>query len=123
MSSATSSTGRHRKAKPMSLAVRRAFIIAAVPVTGALLSAPSALAADKSTKTTTTAQSAAADGLDPAEQRIAENLNTRAQNPSLGDTFSGIVLDSASDKVIWGHDADTALMPASNAKLATATAR
>ncbi|MFD0499976.1 MULTISPECIES: D-alanyl-D-alanine carboxypeptidase/D-alanyl-D-alanine endopeptidase [Streptomyces violaceusniger group] len=122
MSSATSSTGRHRKAKPMSLAVRRAFIIAAVPVTGALLSAPSALAADKSTKTTTTAQSAAADGLDPAEQRIAENLNTRAQNPSLGDTFSGIVLDSASDKVIWGHDADTALMPASNAKLATATA-
>ncbi|MBI0298212.1 D-alanyl-D-alanine carboxypeptidase/D-alanyl-D-alanine-endopeptidase [Streptomyces sp. PRKS01-29] len=122
MSSATSSSGRHRKAKPMSLAVRRAFIVAAVPVTGALLSAPSALAADKSTKTTAAAQSVAADGLDPAEQRIAENLNTRAQNPSLGDTFSGIVLDSASDKVIWGHDADTALMPASNAKLATATA-
>ncbi|MFE1931086.1 D-alanyl-D-alanine carboxypeptidase/D-alanyl-D-alanine-endopeptidase [Streptomyces sp. NPDC059474] len=124
MSSANSSNGRHRKAKPMSLAVRRAFIIAAVPVTGALLSAPSALAADKSTKTTTTtaAQSVADDGLDPAEQKIADNLNTRAQNPNLGDTFSGIVLDSASDKVIWGHDADTALMPASNAKLATATA-
>ncbi|WP_240529043.1 D-alanyl-D-alanine carboxypeptidase/D-alanyl-D-alanine-endopeptidase [Streptomyces antioxidans] len=105
----------------MSLAVRRAFIVAAVPVTGALLSAPSALAADKSAKTTTAAQSVAAEGLDPAERRIAEHLNARAQDPSLGDTFSGIVLDSASDKVIWGHDADTALMPASNAKLATAT--
>ncbi|MFD0648722.1 D-alanyl-D-alanine carboxypeptidase/D-alanyl-D-alanine-endopeptidase [Streptomyces malaysiensis subsp. malaysiensis] len=123
MSSATSSTGRHRKAKPMSLALRRAFIVAAVPVTGALLSAPSALAADKTAKTTATTQSvAAADGLDPAEQRIADNLNTRAQSPSLGDTFSGVVLDSASDKVVWGHNADTALMPASNAKLATATA-
>ncbi|WP_062013015.1 D-alanyl-D-alanine carboxypeptidase/D-alanyl-D-alanine endopeptidase [Streptomyces hygroscopicus] len=122
MSSASPSSGRHRKPKPMSLAVRRAFIVAAVPVTGALLSAPSALAADKSVKTTGTTRSVAAEGLDPAEQRIADQLNARSQDPDLGTTFTGIVLDSASDKVVWEHNAGTALMPASNAKLATATA-
>lgn len=33
-----------------------------------------------------------------------------------------MVLDADSDKILWDHDGATALMPASNVKLATATA-
>ncbi|WP_055524982.1 D-alanyl-D-alanine carboxypeptidase/D-alanyl-D-alanine endopeptidase [Streptomyces graminilatus] len=60
--------------------------------------------------------------LDPAEQKIADNLNTRVQDIRLGNIFSGVVVDAGSDKTVWGHDASTALMPASNTKLGTATA-
>jgi D-alanyl-D-alanine carboxypeptidase/D-alanyl-D-alanine-endopeptidase (penicillin-binding protein 4) len=121
----------------MSLAARRALVIAATaPVAGTILAGPSAFAADKATSKAagtilglgvgddaesedgagTTA------GLDPAEQKIADNLNTRVNDPRLGTTLSGVVIDAESDKVVWGHDATTALMPASNTKLATATA-
>ncbi|MEK8173541.1 D-alanyl-D-alanine carboxypeptidase [Streptomyces sp. M19] len=88
----------------------------------AVLAGPSAFAADKSVSKAGAADAIpdASGGLDPAEQKIKDNLDARAQNESLGTTFSGVVLDADSDKVIWGHDADTALMPASNTKLATA---
>ncbi|MET9832193.1 D-alanyl-D-alanine carboxypeptidase/D-alanyl-D-alanine-endopeptidase [Streptomyces sp. NPDC006385] len=102
----------------MSPAVRRALVIATTgPVAGSILAAaPSAFAADKVvSKSTVTA-------LDPAEQKIADNLTTRAQDPRLGPSLSGVVIDAKSDRVVWGHDASTALMPASNTKLATATA-
>ncbi|MBL1102154.1 D-alanyl-D-alanine carboxypeptidase/D-alanyl-D-alanine endopeptidase [Streptomyces coffeae] len=101
----------------MTPAARRAVMFAAAaPVAGTILTGPSAFAAEKDTAKTygTT--------LDPADQKIADNLNTRVQDPRLGTTLSGVVIDSESDKVIWGHDAATALMPASNTKLATATA-
>jgi hypothetical protein len=58
---------------------------------------------------------------DSADQKMVANLNTRINDTRLGTNVSGVVLDAASDQVIWGHDASTALMPASNAKLATAT--
>lgn len=115
------SRGRHRKASPISRALRRTLVVAAVtPVAGAVLAGPSAFAAGKAV--TTAGESDAPVVLDPAEQKIADHLRTRSQNASLGTTFSGVVLDAGSDKVIWGHDAGTALMPASTAKLGTAVA-
>ncbi|MGW0515395.1 D-alanyl-D-alanine carboxypeptidase/D-alanyl-D-alanine endopeptidase [Streptomyces olivaceoviridis] len=108
MSSASTAGGRHRKPKSVSPAVRRTLIVAAAaPVAGALFTAPSAFAADQ---------------LTPTEQRISDNLDTRVVDERIGSTFSGVVLDAESDTVIWSHDAQTALMPASNTKLATATA-
>ncbi|MET8978240.1 D-alanyl-D-alanine carboxypeptidase/D-alanyl-D-alanine-endopeptidase [Streptomyces sp. NPDC004539] len=110
--------GRHRKPRPMNPAVRRALLVAAVaPVAGTILAGQSAFAADK----VNTAKAGVTE-LDAAEQKIADNLNTRVQDVRLGSTFSGVVIDAKSDKQIWGHDAATALMPASNTKLATSTA-
>ncbi|GEC03986.1 peptidase S13 [Streptomyces spinoverrucosus] len=86
------------------------------PIAGAILASPSAFAADKAVSKTSVAE------LDPAEQKIADNLNARSQDPRLGSTLGGVVIDAKTDKVVWGHNATTALMPASNTKLATATA-
>ncbi|WP_432589289.1 D-alanyl-D-alanine carboxypeptidase/D-alanyl-D-alanine-endopeptidase [Streptomyces sp. HD1123-B1] len=110
--------GRHRKPRPLSPAARRAIVIAAAaPIAGTFLTAPSAFAAGKDS-----AKTYGTPALDPAEQQIAEKLNARVQDPRLGDTFSGVVIDSGSDNVVWSHGAENALMPASNTKLATATA-
>ncbi|MFJ9627354.1 D-alanyl-D-alanine carboxypeptidase/D-alanyl-D-alanine-endopeptidase [Streptomyces sp. NPDC101175] len=111
------SGGRHRRAKAPNPAFRRAIVLAVTaPVAGTILTGTSAFAADKTdTKTIATT-------LDTAEQKIADNLNTRVQDPRLGSTLSGVVIDAKSHKAVWGHDATTALMPASNAKLGTSTA-
>ncbi|MFI1034462.1 D-alanyl-D-alanine carboxypeptidase/D-alanyl-D-alanine-endopeptidase [Streptomyces sp. NPDC020951] len=101
----------------MSTSVRRTLVLAATaPIAGTILAGPSAFAADKAVSKSTAVE------LDPAEQKIADDLNTRIQDPRLGSDLSGVVLDAKSEKAIWGHDATTALMPASNTKLATATA-
>ncbi|GAB2959027.1 D-alanyl-D-alanine carboxypeptidase/D-alanyl-D-alanine-endopeptidase [Streptomyces pseudoechinosporeus] len=92
------------------------MIAVTAPVAGTILAGTSAFAADKTSSKTTVAE------LDPVEQKIADNLNTRSQDVRLGSNLSGVVLDAKSDNVIWGHNATTALMPASNTKLATATA-
>ncbi|MFE0455180.1 D-alanyl-D-alanine carboxypeptidase/D-alanyl-D-alanine-endopeptidase [Streptomyces sp. NPDC058914] len=108
-------SGRHRKTKTPSPSLRRAALIAlTAPVAGTILAGPSAFAAEKAV--------AKAAALDPAEQKIADNLNTRAQDTRLGNRLSGVVIDAESGNTVWGHDATTALMPASNTKLATATA-
>ncbi|MFE7274206.1 D-alanyl-D-alanine carboxypeptidase/D-alanyl-D-alanine-endopeptidase [Streptomyces sp. NPDC057623] len=117
LSSAVRGTGRHRKARAQNPALRRAAVLAvAAPVAGAILAGPSAFAAGKATT------KAGATELDAAEQKIADNLNTRTKDTRLGSNLSGVVIDAKSDKVVWGHNADTALMPASNTKLATSTA-
>ncbi len=92
------------------------MVAVTAPLAGTILAAPSAFAADEAGSKATIAE------LDPTEQKIADNLNTRVQDARLGSTFSGVVIDAKSDHVVWGHDATTALMPASNTKLATATA-
>ena len=108
-------SGRHRKSRTMSPALRRAaVIVVTAPVAGTILFGTSAFAAERTVATTAT--------LDPAEQKIADNLDTRVQDVRLGSTFSGVVIDSQSRTAVWGHDASTALMPASNTKLATSTA-
>ncbi|MER6534213.1 D-alanyl-D-alanine carboxypeptidase/D-alanyl-D-alanine-endopeptidase [Streptomyces sp900105755] len=97
--------------------LRRVAVVAVTaPIAGTLLFGTSAFAADE------TVSPATATALDPAEQKIADNLGTRVQDSRLGSTLSGVVIDATSDKTVWGHDATTALMPASNTKLGTATA-
>ncbi|GGM95320.1 D-alanyl-D-alanine carboxypeptidase/D-alanyl-D-alanine endopeptidase [Streptomyces fuscichromogenes] len=111
------STGRHRKARTLSPAFRRVAVVAVTaPVAGTILFGTTAFAAGN------TASRTAATALDPAEQTIADNLDTRVQDTRLGSTLSGVVIDATSRNVVWGHDATTALMPASNTKLGTATA-
>jgi serine-type D-Ala-D-Ala carboxypeptidase/endopeptidase (penicillin-binding protein 4) len=115
---------RHRKPKQLGAGARRALVLAmAVPVASAALAGPSAFAANGNT-TATAPDTApdAKDDLSPADQAIAANLETRVNDARLGSNVSGVVLDAESNDVIWGHNAATALMPASNTKLATATA-
>lgn len=116
----SSSTGRHRKPKPANVAVRRALVVAAsVPVaTAMLLGQGSAFAAGQPTAATAPDHTT-----DSADEQIAKNLDTRVQNAAFANsTFSGLVIDETSGKAVWNHAAASALMPASNAKLATATA-
>jgi D-alanyl-D-alanine carboxypeptidase/D-alanyl-D-alanine-endopeptidase (penicillin-binding protein 4) len=116
----------HRKPKHFGAGARRALVLAmamAVPVASVALVGPSAFAADGNT--TATNPDTAPDtneGLDSADQAIAANLNTRVSDERLGGNVSGVVLDAESDGTVWDHNSATALMPASNTKLATATA-
>ncbi|MFD6277373.1 D-alanyl-D-alanine carboxypeptidase/D-alanyl-D-alanine-endopeptidase [Streptomyces sp. NPDC060209] len=101
----------------MNRTVRRTLVAAVLtPVAGAVMTGQSAFAADQSA-----ASQESVNRLDTADQKLVDNLNARAQDKNIGSTFSGVVLDAESNEVIWGHDAKTALMPASNTKLATAT--
>ncbi|MEU6080480.1 D-alanyl-D-alanine carboxypeptidase/D-alanyl-D-alanine-endopeptidase [Streptomyces sp. NPDC047108] len=94
----------------------------AVPVAGTVgaATAGSAFAADKST-VATTADTTGTDSGTP-DEKIAQNLDSRVDDKRLGTNLDGFVMDAESDQVVWGHKSATALMPASNAKLATATA-
>lgn len=106
----TSAGGRHRKRKPMSPAARRVLGLTATgPIIGSILAGHSALAADGTP-------------LSPADQKIADDLQARITEAGLGADLSGFVMDAESDREIFGNNASAALMPASNAKLATATA-
>ncbi|WP_062646359.1 D-alanyl-D-alanine carboxypeptidase/D-alanyl-D-alanine endopeptidase [Streptomyces maremycinicus] len=113
---------RHRKARQSGTGVRRAIVLAlALPVTSAALAAPSAFAAEKGIGATAEGVTA---GRTPGadDQRMIADLEARVLDPRLGPQVSGVVLDSASDTTLWDHNGATALMPASNTKLATATA-
>ncbi|WP_225824398.1 D-alanyl-D-alanine carboxypeptidase/D-alanyl-D-alanine-endopeptidase [Streptomyces naphthomycinicus] len=106
-------SGRHRKTRTPAPSLRRAAVVAlTAPIAGAILAAPSAFAADKAVTRTA--------ALDPAERKIAQKLNERVRDTRLGTRLSGVVVDADSGRTVWGHDASTALMPASNTKLGTA---
>ncbi|MGW2051464.1 D-alanyl-D-alanine carboxypeptidase/D-alanyl-D-alanine endopeptidase [Streptomyces sp. NPDC001858] len=112
---------RHRKAKQSSAGVRRALVLAlALPLTSAALAGTSAFAAEKGLGTTAK-DTASGRTLDEDDQQMVTNLQTRVLDQRLGSNVSGVVLDAESDDTLWDHNAATALMPASNVKLATAT--
>lgn len=115
---------RHRKSKPFGPGARRALVLAmAVPVASAALAGPSAFAADGDTvRATPDSAPDTAHDPDPGDQQMIANLTNRITDVRLGDNVSGVVLDAQTDRTLWGHNASTALMPASNTKLATATA-
>ncbi|WP_327313209.1 D-alanyl-D-alanine carboxypeptidase/D-alanyl-D-alanine endopeptidase [Streptomyces sp. NBC_01235] len=113
---------RHRKAKQSGTGVRRAIVLAlAVPVTSAALAGPSAFAAEKGIGATAK-DTAPGQDLDADDQQMVTNLDTRVLDRRLGADVSGVVLDAESDNTLWDHNGATALMPASNVKLATSTA-
>ncbi|GGM23914.1 peptidase S13 [Streptomyces fumigatiscleroticus] len=93
----------------------------AVPVVSAALAGPSAFAASDDAATTATA-AGATEGLSPDDQQTVANLDARVLDQRLGSNVSGVVLDADSDSTLWDHNGSTALMPASNVKLATSTA-
>ncbi|MFB7502340.1 D-alanyl-D-alanine carboxypeptidase/D-alanyl-D-alanine endopeptidase [Streptomyces broussonetiae] len=115
---------RHRRTKESGGGVRRGVVLAmAVPVVSATLAGTSAFAADNGT--TATARDGASSRLDltdSGDRHMAANLDARVLDQRLGSDVSGVVLDANSDATVWSHDGSTALMPASNAKLATSTA-
>jgi D-alanyl-D-alanine carboxypeptidase/D-alanyl-D-alanine-endopeptidase (penicillin-binding protein 4) len=101
------------------IGARRALVLAmAVPVASATLAGTSAFAADDTTPQT---QGVSVDDLAADDAQLVENLNERLADKRLGTDVSGVVLDANSDTALWDHNGATALMPASNAKLATAT--
>jgi D-alanyl-D-alanine carboxypeptidase/D-alanyl-D-alanine-endopeptidase (penicillin-binding protein 4) len=103
-----------RKPGTISPSLRRALVIvASVPLAATMLTAPSA-AADPAAAVRSVSE------LDRAERKMARNLDIRVRDRRLGGRVSGVVIDARSDRTIWGHHARTALMPASNVKLATA---
>ncbi len=110
---------RHRKARVSRVGARRALVLAmAVPVASATLAGTSAFAADGGTPQQ---QGISADDLAADDAQLVKNLNERLADERLGTDVSGVVLDADSDTALWDHNGSTALMPASNAKLATAT--
>ncbi|MCQ9134113.1 D-alanyl-D-alanine carboxypeptidase/D-alanyl-D-alanine-endopeptidase [Streptomyces sp. IBSBF 2807] len=113
---------RHRRPGQSSAGLRRAIVLAlAVPLTSAALAAPSAFAAGKGVEATAK-DTARGPGVGADDQQMVTNLGIRVLDQRLGGNVSGVVLDSASDRTLWDHNGATALMPASNTKLATATA-
>ncbi|WP_320774289.1 D-alanyl-D-alanine carboxypeptidase/D-alanyl-D-alanine-endopeptidase [Streptomyces sp. CRN 30] len=112
---------RHRRTRVSRTSARRALVLAmAVPVASATLAGTSAFAADD-TATTAASGATTAGTLDADDQKLIENLTERVADERLGTDVSGVVLDADSDTTLWDHNGSTALMPASNAKLATAT--
>ncbi|MFB7650593.1 MULTISPECIES: D-alanyl-D-alanine carboxypeptidase/D-alanyl-D-alanine-endopeptidase [unclassified Streptomyces] len=110
---------RHRRARVGRFGARRALVLAmAVPVASATLAGTSAFAADDSAAAP---QGISVDDLDADDAQLVKNLNERVADKRLGTNVSGVVLDADSDTALWDHNGSTTLMPASNAKLATAT--
>ncbi|MFJ3949251.1 D-alanyl-D-alanine carboxypeptidase [Streptomyces libani] len=124
---ATSGTRRrHRRPKPMTTAVRRALAFAATaPVAGVMMAGPSAYAAEntgaaKPSLSTPDSDSAIKADAAHSDQKPIENPHTRINDSHMGSSVSGVVLDRAADRVVRGHRASTALLPAFHTKLATA---
>ncbi|MFE7439294.1 D-alanyl-D-alanine carboxypeptidase/D-alanyl-D-alanine-endopeptidase [Streptomyces chartreusis] len=110
---------QHRKSRQGSGGMRRALVLAmAVPVASVALSGPSAFAVGKGAGAT--AKDTAVPDAD--DQQMVMNLKARVLDERLGANVSGVVVDAESDDTLWDHNGATALMPASNTKLATATA-
>ncbi len=112
-----------RRTRPCTRRPTRA--LAAVAVVAALTAgtaqataAPAPAAAAASVSAATPALATAT----PADSRIASRLTARATTTRFGTSFSGTVIDAASNQVIWSTRRTTELMPASNAKLFTAAA-
>lgn len=56
-----------------------------------------------------------------AERSVAQRLTGRlASDPALGDDVTGLVVDAATGRIIWSRGADSARIPASTTKVATA---
>jgi D-alanyl-D-alanine carboxypeptidase/D-alanyl-D-alanine-endopeptidase (penicillin-binding protein 4) len=55
-----------------------------------------------------------------ADLRMASKLTARATTSRFGTAFSGVVIDAATDRVLWSRNGTTLRRPASNVKLVTA---
>jgi D-alanyl-D-alanine carboxypeptidase/D-alanyl-D-alanine-endopeptidase (penicillin-binding protein 4) len=69
-----------------------------------------------------TTKSAAAEAPAPTRARLAGVIGPLLDDPSLGPVRTAVVIDAATGRTLYGHDAGTEGVPASTTKLATATA-
>jgi D-alanyl-D-alanine carboxypeptidase/D-alanyl-D-alanine-endopeptidase (penicillin-binding protein 4) len=99
-----------------------------VVVSGALLltAAPSATAvvgvrAATTATVATTTSLATAYTPSPGDTRMKSKLTARATTARFGTSFSGAVVDAASNATVWGKNYGTYRMPASTNKLVTAS--
>lgn len=113
---------------PTAPAVRATF---GAVIAGALLLAavPTASADDRNPRTgtaptsTTSTRTHSPDGYatTSADQRMASALTSRATTTRFGTSFSGAVVDAASNATVWSKSGSTGRMPASTNKLVTAS--
>ncbi|WP_308014129.1 D-alanyl-D-alanine carboxypeptidase/D-alanyl-D-alanine endopeptidase [Streptantibioticus parmotrematis] len=106
--------GIRRPGPPPGLALPSA---AAPPVLTGLDAGTASSASDAATS--------AASGPDvpaPTTQGLADAIGPLFDDPALGRTRTGAVLDAGTGQLLYGHDQDTASAPASTTKIATATA-
>jgi D-alanyl-D-alanine carboxypeptidase/D-alanyl-D-alanine-endopeptidase (penicillin-binding protein 4) len=100
----------------------RATVVAAVATLGLLVAgAPAEGRSLPGTRAVTRPPVTGVYQLSSADARIASMLAARATTATFGTSFSGVVLDAASQRVVWEKNARTALKPASTTKLATAS--
>ena len=97
---------------------RLTSVLAACALVGAALAAQAPAAGaptgDSAARAATTYARTAAD------KRIASALSSRVTTTRFGSSFSGAVMDSGSNTLLWSKGGDSALMPASTTKLVTA---
>ena len=60
-------------------------------------------------------------GVSSADRRISSALSSRVSTTRFGTAFTGAVLDAGSGRLLWSRNGSTGRMPASTAKLVTAT--
>ncbi|MGN6610767.1 MAG: D-alanyl-D-alanine carboxypeptidase/D-alanyl-D-alanine endopeptidase [Angustibacter sp.] len=119
-----STTPARATRRPFRSRPARRTVVALAAAAGCL--APLAVAAPSSgavRPATTVRTTALATAYQPtaADRRIAVRLTSRATTKAFGRSFSGTVIDVASQRVVWSRGGSTGRMPASTAKLVTAT--
>jgi serine-type D-Ala-D-Ala carboxypeptidase/endopeptidase (penicillin-binding protein 4) len=100
------------------------LLLAAVPTASAHRAALPGVAPSSATSSTTallTASAAVATLATTADSRMASALTSRATTTRFGTSFSGAVVDVATNATLWSKNGTTARMPASTNKLVTAT--
>ncbi|GAA4360779.1 D-alanyl-D-alanine carboxypeptidase/D-alanyl-D-alanine endopeptidase [Angustibacter luteus] len=114
-----------RPADPQGMPAPRSALVPAAllaALAGSLVAgAGTAVPAAAATRTAATAAVATTYVPTTADVRIAARLSTRAAASVLGTHYSGTVIDVASNRVVWSRNGSVGRMPASTAKLITAT--
>ena len=97
-----------------------ALLLAAAPTASGAAGTP-LTGAVPTASTTATAASVAAYAATPADTRMASALTSRATTTRFGTSFSGAVVDAASNATVWSKSGTTGRLPASTTKLVTAS--
>lgn len=105
---------------PLPARTARIALVSAVAAATALGPAPALATGPSAASSPAAATAVPAYTLTSADTRMNKALTSRATVARFGSRFSGTVYDSVSNKLIWSKNGNTALMPASTAKLVTA---
>ena len=93
-----------------------ALLLASAPTASAVVAAQPAVATAATVSSLATAYTPS-----PGDTRMRSALTARATTTRFGTSFSGAVVDAASNATVWGKSSGTYRMPASTNKLVTAS--